>query len=118
MATFDLLVNNADRKGGHVLLDAEGSIWGCDHGLTFHVESKLRTVIWEFGGEQLPADWCADLQRLSTDLRAGSDLAERLQPLLSPAEIEVLALRAEAIVRMGALPDLDEEDRPYPWPPI
>ena len=118
MATFDLLVNNADRKGGHVLLDSADSIWGCDHGLTFHIESKLRTVIWEFGGQPLPSAWCADLQRLAADLRDDTALARRLRDLLSPAEIEILAVRAEAIVRMGQLPDLDEDERPYPWPPI
>ena len=118
MATFDLLVNNADRKGGHVLLADDGHIWGCDHGLTFHVEPKLRTVIWEFGGTTLPDEWCADLRRLASDLRGDSALASRLGDLLSPGEVEVLAARAEAIVKMGVLPDLVEDDRPYPWPPI
>ena len=118
MATFDLLVNNADRKGGHVLLAADDHIWGCDHGLTFHVETKLRTVIWEFGGTTLPQGWCADLQRFAKDLRTDTEIAARMARLLSAAETEVLAQRAEALVRMGALPDLDEEDRPYPWPPI
>lgn len=119
MATFDLLVNNADRKGGHVLLAPDDHIWGCDHGLTFHVEAKLRTVIWEFGGMQLPAEWCADLRRLAADVRdPASDLRRRLADLLAAPEIDVLALRADAVVRAGALPDLAEEDRPYPWPPI
>ncbi len=118
MATFDLLVNNADRKGGHVLLAEDGHIWGCDHGLTFHVETKLRTVIWEFGGWQLPGAWCADLRRLADDLRSGAPIASTLRTLLSRAEMEALALRADAIVRAGALPALDAEDRPYPWPPI
>lgn len=119
MATFDLLVNNADRKGGHVLLANDGSIWGCDHGLTFHVESKLRTVIWEFGGMQLPDDWCRDLRRLAAELRdPAAHVTRRLADLLATEEVEVLALRAEAIVRAGALPDLEEDERPYPWPPI
>jgi uncharacterized repeat protein (TIGR03843 family) len=118
MATFDLLINNADRKGGHVLLAADGHIWGCDHGLSFHVESKLRTVIWEFGGTSFPPEWCDDLRRLAADLRNGSPIAHRLTDLLSAPETEVLAQRAEAIIRAGALPDLDEDDRPYPWPPI
>ena len=56
MAAFDLVANNADRKGGHCLVDAEGHIWGIDHGLCFHVQPKLRTVIWDFGGEPMPDD--------------------------------------------------------------
>jgi uncharacterized repeat protein (TIGR03843 family) len=118
MATFDLLVNNADRKAGHVLLAADGHIWGCDHGLTFHVEPKLRTVIWEFGATPLPEQWCADLRRLGQTLREDSDFARRLTELLSSAEVGVLARRAEAIIRAGALPDPEEDERPYPWPPI
>ena len=119
MAVFDLLVNNADRKGGHVLLAADDRIWGCDHGLTFHVEPKLRTVIWEFGGLALPDAWCADVRRLATDLRdSGSDIRTRLGELLGAAELEMLALRADAVLATGQLPDPDEDDRPYPWPPI
>ena len=56
MAAFDLVANNADRKGGHCLIDADGHVWGIDHGLCFHIEPKLRTVIWDFGGEPLPAE--------------------------------------------------------------
>lgn len=118
MAAFDLLVNNADRKGGHVLLAADDHIWGCDHGLTFHVETKLRTVIWEFGGTPLTEDWCADLKRLAADLRSGGEFAAQMTALLSVGETTALAQRADALVRMGALPDLDEDERPYPWPPI
>ena len=119
MAVFDLLVNNADRKGGHVLLDRDEHIWGCDHGLTFHVEPKLRTVIWEFGGMRLPADWCEALRGLDAELRADDGLLRNtLVQLLSAAEVEVLRLRAAALVSTGVLPDPAEEDRPYPWPPI
>ena len=119
MAAFDLLVNNADRKGGHVLLAGDGHIWGCDHGLTFHAEPKLRTVIWDFGGTPLTDAWCADLRGLTAVLRdAAAPLTRRLVALLSVPEVEVLRLRAQALITTGALPDLDEEDRPYPWPPI
>ena len=119
MAVFDLLVNNADRKGGHVLLAADEHIWGCDHGLTFHLEPKLRTVIWEFGGTPLPDDLCADLRRFAGDLRvSGSAVRTVLNELLAASEVEMLGLRADAILATGELPDPDEEDRPYPWPPI
>ena len=119
MAAFDLLVNNADRKAGHVLLAADDHIWGCDHGLTFHVEPKLRTVIWEFGGMTLDASWCGDLRRLAADLSAPEHpLATRLQALLSPGEVAMLARRAVALAKSGVLPDVPEDERPYPWPPI
>ena len=119
MAAFDLVVNNADRKGGHVLLDPHGHIWGCDHGLTFHEETKLRTVIWDFGGVGLPPACIEDLRRLSTDLSAPAGaLTRRLRALLDPAEVTMLARRAAALAHAGALPDLDEDERPYPWPPI
>lgn len=118
MATFDLLINNADRKGGHVLLARDGHIWGCDHGLAFHVETKLRTVIWEFGGMPIPDEWCVDLRRLAGDLRANGELAGILADLLDAGEIAMLAERADALVAAGVLPDPDEDARPYPWPPI
>ena len=118
MATFDLVVNNADRKGGHVLLAPDGHIWGCDHGLSFHVDPKLRTVIWDFGGTQIPDEWCADLRRMVDDLRAGGVLHQALCDLIDDDEIRMLARRAEAVIQVGVLPDPDEEERPYPWPPI
>ncbi len=68
MATFDVIANNADRKGGHCLIDADGRVWGIDHGLCFHVEPKLRTVIWDFAGEPLARRDRRDLEQLA---RAG-----------------------------------------------
>ena len=119
MAAFDLVVNNADRKGGHVLLAPDGHIWGCDHGLTFHEETKLRTVIWDFGGVELPPAWIEDLCRLAADLAdPASGLATRLRDLLDQPEIDILARRARALAAAGQLPDLAEDERPYPWPPI
>ena len=117
MAAFDILVNNADRKGSHVLLSGDGHIWGCDHGLTFHPEPKLRTVIWEFGGVPLPDAWRADLERLAQAAEdPDSDLAQSLDGLLHPAERTILGMRARALLRARTLPDVDEDERPYPWP--
>ncbi|HVL98303.1 MAG TPA: SCO1664 family protein [Egibacteraceae bacterium] len=119
MAFFDLLVNNADRKGSHVLHGGDGHIWGVDHGLTFHVRTKLRTVIWELGGTPLPAALRADLARLRRAVAQPADaLVQQLEELLSPTEIEVLGLRAAALTEVAALPDVDERHRPYPWPPL
>ncbi len=119
MAAFDLLVNNADRKASHVLLDGQGHIWGCDHGLAFHPQAKLRTVIWEFGGCPLNQRWSADLERLAAALEdRNSEVCRDLTGLLSPGEVAVLARRATLLGAAGALPDIDEDLRPYPWPPL
>ena len=119
MAAFDVVVNNADRKGGHVLLAPDDHVWGCDHGLSFHEETKLRTVIWDYGGVALEPAWIEDLCGLAEDLRnPTSGIAQRLRSLLTPAETAILARRATALATAGALPDLHEDERPYPWPPI
>ncbi|MGH3666062.1 MAG: SCO1664 family protein [Egibacteraceae bacterium] len=119
MAAFDVLINNADRKGSHVLLAGDGHIWGCDHGLSFHPQVKLRTVIWDFAGQLLAEAQRRDLARLRAALNdADSVVAAALADLLSPEELVALRLRAEALEETGALPDLPEEYRPYPWPPL
>jgi uncharacterized repeat protein (TIGR03843 family) len=115
MAAFDAIVNNADRKGGHCLLDAEGHVWGVDNGLTFHPLPKLRTVIWDFAGEPIPARLRTDAGRLARCLEAQDPLMESLGTLLSREEIRALARRA-----LG-LADLDRFPQPpsrwaYPWP--
>ncbi len=116
MATFDLLVNNADRKAGHVLLDDDGHVWGCDHGLTFHPHPKLRTVIWEFAGTPLPRAWRDDVARFCAAL--DGELGASLTALLSPREVAALGRRAAALHDLPALPNVAEEYRPYPWPPL
>jgi uncharacterized repeat protein (TIGR03843 family) len=109
MAVFDLVVNNADRKGGHCLL-AEGRVWGIDNGLCFHTQSKLRTVIWDFGGTDIPDELRGDLHRLA------ADPPQTLEELLNPAEVAALARRAEAAARMATFPDPEPNSRAYPWP--
>jgi uncharacterized repeat protein (TIGR03843 family) len=119
MALFDLVVNNADRKGSHVLLADDGRIQGCDHGVSFHTEPKLRTVIWDLGGYDLRPEWRADLARLAAALADGSsDLAAELSTVLSAGEIAALAHRASILRGLRALPTIDPEQRPYPWPPL
>ena len=117
LATFDLLVNNADRKGGHVLRAVERDrLFGIDHGLTFHTQPKLRTVIWELGGTAISDGWRADLRRLVTTLRnARGDL---LADLLAVDEVAVLTRRAELLAERETLPALPADRRPYPWPPV
>ena len=109
MAVFDLIANNADRKSGHCLVAGE-HLWGIDHGLCFHVEPKLRTVIWDFGGQPIPADLRADAARVA------ADPPEALHQLLNDAEVEGLAARAAAVSRLASFPDPGTDRRPYPWP--
>jgi uncharacterized repeat protein (TIGR03843 family) len=109
MAAFDLVANNADRKGGHCLVDADGHIWGIDHGLCFNVEPKLRTVIWDFGGEELPDELREGLDRL-----AGCPPAA-LDGLLDADERSALSVRAARVARLEVFPN-PGQGRPYPWP--
>jgi uncharacterized repeat protein (TIGR03843 family) len=116
IAFFDLLSNNADRKATHVLPAGDGRILACDHGLTFHHEPKLRTVIWDLGGFALPASWRSDMARLAAEIEAGGGLVEHLCELLSPAESAALRQRATQLAELQALPLIREQGRPYPWP--
>jgi uncharacterized repeat protein (TIGR03843 family) len=110
MALFDALANNADRKGGHCLLDADGRIWGIDQGLCFHSAPKLRTVIWDWAGEPVADDLVADVARL-----ADSGPSEELCRVLTAAEGEALVARARAVVRHPRLP-APQSERAFPWP--
>jgi len=111
IALFDALANNADRKSGHVLL-ADGRLWAIDHGLSFHCQPKLRTVIWDFAGEPLADAELGTLERLVAD-GPGDDLAA----LLEPAEVAALVRRAKRLLTEGELPaPADDDWRPYPWP--
>jgi uncharacterized repeat protein (TIGR03843 family) len=107
---FDLVANSADRKGGHCLAGEDGRLWAVDNGLTFHCDTKLRTVIWEFGGQPIPDRLVADLRRLAEE---GPPPA--LEPLLSRAERSALVRRADALAGRAAFP-IDHSGRRYPWP--
>ncbi len=117
IAAFDVIVNNADRKSGHCLLDGDGHVWGVDNGLTFHPLPKLRTVIWEFGGEEVPAKLRRDAQRLAEELVAGEDWVKSLRQLISGAEIRALAQRARRLSDEGRYPEPTSRWA-YPWPLI
>jgi uncharacterized repeat protein (TIGR03843 family) len=115
MAAFDVIVNNADRKSGHCLLDGEGHLWGVDNGLTFHSLPKLRTVIWEFAGEPVPAHLLLDAERLARELLAGEGWVKRLQQLISAAELRALGQRARRLAQHGRYPEPTSRWA-YPWP--
>lgn len=114
-ATFDVLANNADRKGGHVLRSRhDGHVWGIDHGLTFHEQWKLRTVIWEFAGEPVPGPLVPDVGRLVEELDGA--LGRVLAGLLSPGEVAALAGRARNLLATGTLPEPEAGYHSMPWP--
>ncbi len=116
IAAFDLVINNADRKSGHTLRDAQDRLWAIDHGICFHVQPKLRTVIWEFAGQPLPASLADDLAALRAQLEQGCELHSQLAGLLSDGELRALARRVEQVLASGAFPDPDPHRRCYPWP--
>ena len=118
VAMFDIAVNNADRKAGHCLLGDDDQIWVIDHGVCFAVEPKLRTVIWTFVDEALPADAAEDLSRARRGLEPGGDLRGRLEALLSRPEVDETAARIDRLLALGRFPEPEPGVRPFPWPPI
>lgn len=111
LAAFDALCNNADRKSGHVLIDDDGHIWGIDNGLSFHVHDKLRTVVWDFAGEEVPdrlLEVCHSL------LESGPP--DTVSLLITEEEKEALLRRARRLLEAGRLPVPTEDYRSYPWP--
>jgi uncharacterized repeat protein (TIGR03843 family) len=114
IALFDAVVNNADRKGGHLLPLTNGTVLGIDHGLTFHTEDKLRTLLWGFADRELEPVERAELEKLRDD----EQLAGRLAELLSPEELAAFRERIDALLAAGMLPGPDGRMRPVPWPPV
>ena len=115
-ALFDALINNADRKGGHVLFDSNDHLWLIDHGVCFHVEPKLRTVIWDFAGQAIPPHLLEDVAGFRKAL-VQDGFREELANLLSEPEIIALDERAAALIDNGCMP-LPGPGRHYPWPLI
>ena len=114
MAVFDIVVNNADRKGAHVLAMADGRRHGVDHGLTFHVEHKLRTVLWGWLGEELATDELDGVDCVLSDL--AGELGEALAGLISDAEIAALTARCDRLRSAGRFPSPHGRMPPMPWP--
>lgn len=114
MAVFDVIVNNADRKGAHVLPMADGHRYGVDHGVTFHVEHKLRTVLWGWLGEELTADELDGLARIRSNIDGA--LGNALAGLLSDQEIEAFATRCHRLHSQGRFPEPHGDMPAVPWP--
>lgn len=111
-ALFDLLINNADRKGSHILAEEEtGKLWLIDHGICFHEQNKLRTVIWDFAGQPIPDE-------LLEPLRRAPELHGLLEPYISREEIDALEARARSLLRQKTFPHQPADRRAMPWPLI
>lgn len=109
IAVFDIVANNTDRKSGHVLIDADKHVWGIDHGLCFAADFKLRTVIWEFGGEALPEPLLDAVRRVADTVPL------EVASLLDSDEVEALTHRAAWLLEHRQFP-VDDSGRRYPWP--
>jgi uncharacterized repeat protein (TIGR03843 family) len=116
IALLDVVLNNADRKGGHLLPVPDGRIYGCDHGLTFSVEDKLRTVLWQWRGKPLADDERDVLRGLATALTA--DLGAVVAELINDVELAATIGRIEELLSRGRFPQPAEHRPPVPWPPF
>ncbi len=115
VAVLDFLVNNTDRKGGHCFKGDDDRVWAIDHGLTFHVEPKLRTVIWDYSGQDFPENLVNDLKRLDNALGDQcSPLCQEMEALLDQEEVEIFRTRVKAFLKEPRLPH-PEEYRSFPW---
>jgi uncharacterized repeat protein (TIGR03843 family) len=117
LAVFDVLANNADRKSGHCLKGNDGRLWAIDHGICFHVESKLRTVLWDYAGRPLQPNTLADLRELRDQFDAKDSIYEMLEGLLAADEMRALRRRLDRLVTTGKHPD-PGPGRNIPWPPV
>ncbi|MFJ4684171.1 SCO1664 family protein [Streptomyces sp. NPDC088789] len=118
LAVLDAVINNADRKGGHLLPTAGGHLYGIDHGVTFHTEDKLRTLLWGWAGEPLPQEAADTLRDLRESLRPEGPLATRLTPLITSAEIDAVRTRITTLLDAGVHPQPTGEWPAIPWPPV
>jgi hypothetical protein len=114
MALFDAVVNNTDRKIGHLLPVDGKTVYGCDHGVTFHVEDKLRTVLWQWAGDVLSAEEIELLQRAVSALQG--ELRVQLEQLLTVEEIDALAMRVDRLLAQGCFPHPSPDWPAVPWP--
>jgi uncharacterized repeat protein (TIGR03843 family) len=116
LAVLDAVINNADRKGGHLLPAADGRLYGIDHGVTFHTEDKLRTLLWGWAGEPLPAEAVTVLASLGTAL--DGELGAQLGTLITAAESDAVKARVSRLLETGVHPEPGGSWPSIPWPPV
>ncbi len=117
LCAFDCLINNADRKSGHALKGVDGRLWAIDHGICFHHEPKLRTVLWDFVGEPLPGEVVISLCAFRARLDAGDAVARSLEELLDKVELRALRRRLDRLIDTGVFPSPGPGPN-VPWPPV
>lgn len=115
---FDFMLNNADRKAGHFILDDDDHIWLIDHGLTFHTMDKLRTVAWDHAGERIPKELLSDIKRVHNDLRTKNEIHLQLISFLDISEVSALTARMKSLLNSSCYPTPPHDRRIIPWPPI
>lgn len=118
LAVLDAVINNGDRKGGHLLPAPDGRLYGIDHGVTFHAEDKLRTLLWGWAGEPLTDEAREVLAALADALAEGAPLATRLAELITPVELAAVRDRVEHLLRTGTHPQPSGQWPSIPWPPV
>ncbi|MET8978677.1 SCO1664 family protein [Streptomyces sp. NPDC004539] len=118
LAVLDAVINNADRKGGHLLPTADGRLYGIDHGVTFNTENKLRTLLWGWAGEPLTDEAHTVLKDLRGALEPSGALTTTLAPLITPAELDATRARVDALLATGKHPEPSGEWPAIPWPPV
>ena len=111
IACFDLIANSTDRKPNHLILDVGGKLWSIDHGLTFHADTKIRTVIWDFSGESIPKQLLSDLRNLGVQLQNPQGRVNELLQQLQSEEATALERRIDWILTEGAYPGLPDRHR-------
>ena len=116
VALFDAVINNTDRKIGHLIPDMNGHLYICDHGVTFHEEDKLRTVLWQWAGDSLTADELARLEKLKGFIE--SEASAELKTLITSTEIEALFGRIVKLISLGLFPEPNPDWPHIPWPPF
>ncbi|RDG36604.1 SCO1664 family protein [Streptomyces corynorhini] len=118
LAVLDAVINNGDRKGGHLLPAPDGRLYAIDHGVTFNADDKLRTLLWGWAGEPLTGEATAVLARLADALAPGTPLATRLAELLTAAETDAVRARVRELRHTGRHPEPSGQWPPIPWPPV
>ncbi|MFC6131008.1 MULTISPECIES: SCO1664 family protein [Streptomyces] len=118
LAVLDAVINNGDRKGGHLLPAPDGRLYAIDHGVTFHTEDKLRTLLWGWAGEPLTGEAREVLAALAAGLADGAPLATRLAELITPVELAAVRARVEHLLRTGTHPEPSGQWPAIPWPPV
>ena len=118
VALFDVIINNTDRKGGHVIFDPEEHIWLIDHGVCFHIEPKLRTVVWDFAGQHIPAELIQQMVSLKEKLSPDHKTHEQLCRYLDPDEIRAMIARIDGLLKAAVFPQPSHRRYSYPWPPV